>query len=58
MTCFLTLEPFPEVPGILERLKSAGLKTAILSNGSPSMLEPIVQNAGIGHLIAAVRSGG
>ena len=31
----LALDTFPEVPDMLARLKAAGLKSAILSNGSP-----------------------
>src|ERR1700730_4083494 len=38
------------------RLKAVGLKTAILSNGSPDMLGVGVNKAGIGHLIDAVLS--
>ena len=39
MSLFLTLDPFPEVPNVLRKLKTAGMRTAILSNGSPAMLE-------------------
>ena len=56
MNLYLTLETFPEVPQMLERLKVAGLKTAILSNGSPDMLEAAVRNARIGALLDAVLS--
>src|SRR5882672_1941914 len=38
MTLYLTLDAFPEVPAVLERLKAGGMRTAILSNGSPRML--------------------
>jgi 2-haloacid dehalogenase len=38
MTLYLTLDAFPEVPDMLRRLRRAGLRTAILSNGSPRML--------------------
>src|SRR5438094_1476954 len=34
MSLYLTLDPFPEVSGILARLKATGMRTAILSNGS------------------------
>lgn len=37
MSLYLNLKAFPEVPQTLRRLKSAGLKTAILSNGTPQM---------------------
>jgi 2-haloacid dehalogenase len=42
---YLRLAPFPEVPAALERLR---LKKAILSNGSPDMLNPLVRNSGLG----------
>jgi 2-haloacid dehalogenase len=56
MNLYLTLETFPEVPEMLQRLKSAGLKTAMLSNGSPSMLRAAVDNAKIGKLLDLVLS--
>ena len=56
MTLYLTLETFPEVPDTLRRLRQAGLRTAILSNGSPRMLDAIVTAAGIGELLDAVLS--
>ena len=39
-----------------QALKSVGLKTAILSNGSPDMLDAAVNKAGIGDLLDAVLS--
>src|SRR5690242_10169062 len=51
MTLYLTLDVFPEVPETLKRLKAAGLKTAILSNGTPAMLRAAVEGSGIGQLI-------
>src|ERR1700732_2668317 len=47
MNLYLTLAAFPEVPEVLRRLKTAGLATAILSNGSPAMLRAAVEGAGI-----------
>ena len=44
MAEYLRLSPFPEVAAALERLK---MKRAILSNGSPDMLEPLVRNSGL-----------
>src|SRR6516162_176629 len=46
MGLYLTLDAFPEVPETLRRLKAAGIKTAILSNGTPDMLDAAVRNAG------------
>jgi 2-haloacid dehalogenase len=56
MTLYLTLETFPEVPEVLKRLKSAGLRTAILSNGSPKMLDAAVEGAGLSDLLDDVLS--
>jgi 2-haloacid dehalogenase len=56
MNLYLTLEPFPEVPDVLERLKRSGLRTAILSNGSPQMLDAVVRASGLGAHIDAVLS--
>jgi 2-haloacid dehalogenase len=56
MNLYLTLDAFPEVPDVLRRLKQAGLRTAILSNGSPKMLEAAVNAAGLNSLLDAVIS--
>lgn len=56
MDLYLTLHTFPEVPTMLRRLKEAGMKTAILSNGSPSMLAAAIGNAEIGDLLDVVIS--
>jgi 2-haloacid dehalogenase len=56
MTLYLTLDPFPEVAGVLQALKTDGLKVAILSNGSPRMLDAAVQGAKLAALIDAVLS--
>jgi 2-haloacid dehalogenase len=56
MNCYLTLAPFPEVPAMLARLKQSGMRTAVLSNGSPRMLAAAVDNAGLGTLLDAVLS--
>ena len=50
MALYLTLDPFPEVRDVLGRLRAAGLRTAILSNGSPAMLEAAVKSAKLGAL--------
>jgi 2-haloacid dehalogenase len=56
MNLYLTLSPYPEVAEVLGRLKRAGLGVAILSNGSPRMLEAAVAAAGIGGMVDAVLS--
>lgn len=53
---YLALDAYPEVPATLGRLKAAGLKCAILSNGSPSMLARLVEHAGLAGLLDAVLS--
>ncbi|MCL5776561.1 haloacid dehalogenase type II [Limibaculum sp. FT325] len=50
------LAAYPEVPSMLAALKAAGLRTAILSNGSPEMLGGAVESAGIGDVLDAVLS--
>lgn len=50
MGAYLALSPFDEVPETLKRLKAAGLRLAILSNGNPEMLDPMVAASGLaGH---------
>jgi len=56
MNAYLGLECYPEVPEVLARLRDAGLQTAILSNGSPAMLEAAVQSAGLSNLLDDVIS--
>jgi 2-haloacid dehalogenase len=56
MRLYLALEPFPEVPDVLATLRRAGLKTAILSNGTPAMLDAVVGRAGLGGMFDAVLS--
>ena len=56
MDLYLRLDAYPEVKGVLVRLKDAGIKTAILSNGSPTMLEAAVESAGIADSLDAVLS--
>jgi len=48
------LATFPEVAGALATLKAAKIRLAILSNGSPAMLRPLVAHAGLGRVIGTV----
>lgn len=50
------LSAYPEVPAMLAALKSAGMQTAILSNGSPEMLDGAVYSAGISDVLDDVLS--
>lgn len=56
MDLYLRLDAYPEVKDTLTRLKDAGIKLAILSNGAPAMLQAAVENAGIENLLDAVLS--
>jgi 2-haloacid dehalogenase len=56
MNLYLTLDAFPEVPDVLNQLRRAGLRTAILSNGSPKMLAAAVKGARIDGMFDAVLS--
>jgi 2-haloacid dehalogenase len=42
---YLMLAPYPDVAGALQKLK--GGRQAILSNGSPDMLNPLVEHSGL-----------
>ncbi len=53
---YLKLSIFPEVRDALAALRDSRLKLAILSNGSPAMLRPLVANAGLRGLIGIVIS--
>lgn len=51
LALYWELSAYPEVPETLSKLKANGFSTAILSNGSPAMLDAAVVSAGIGaHL--------
>jgi 2-haloacid dehalogenase len=56
MDLYLTLSAFPEVAQTLRRLREAGFRTAILSNGTPAMLATAVHGAGLEGLFDAVLS--
>jgi len=56
MTLYRTLSCFPEVPAVLAELRAAGYATAILSNGSPAMLESAVRASGLAPLFDHVLS--
>ncbi|MFI4997966.1 MAG: haloacid dehalogenase type II [Hyphomicrobiales bacterium] len=56
LAAYRELGAYPEVQAALRRLRVGGFKTAILSNGEPSMLADAIASAGIGDLIDAVFS--
>jgi 2-haloacid dehalogenase len=51
LALYWELQAYPEVPAMLKALKDAGLNTAILSNGSPDMLDGAVKSAGIADVL-------
>ena len=53
---YLQLDCYPEVPEALSELKSRGFKIAILSNGTPKMLEAAVRNSRLETLIPEIFS--
>ena len=56
MELYRTLAAFPEVRDVLLSLRRSGYTTAILSNGSPMMLDAAVSGAGLSGLFDAVLS--
>lgn len=56
MDLYRTPTPFPEVADMLRTLRSAGIVTAILSNGSPEMLADAVRAGGLENLFDRVLS--
>jgi 2-haloacid dehalogenase len=56
LEAYLALDTYPEVPDVLRRLRADGVRVAILSNGSPAMLEAAVRSAGIETLVDLVLS--
>ena len=53
---YAKLSPFPENLDVLRNIKRHGLTTAILSNGSPQMLESAVLSAGMADVLDHVLS--
>jgi len=53
---YMKLDCYPDVPETLRILKRNGLKLAILSNGSPVMLEAAVKSSGIEDLFDRILS--
>lgn len=56
MALYLKLDAYPEVAAALEAVKAKSKLTAILSNGSPSMLDAAVRHAGLEKLFNMVLS--
>jgi len=56
MDLFLNIEAFPDARRVLETLKRANRRAAILSNGSPAMLTAAMKSAGVTALLDAALS--
>jgi 2-haloacid dehalogenase len=56
MNLYRTPDAFPEVPDVLRSLRQSGFVTAILSNGSPAMLESAIAGAGLADFFDDVLS--
>ena len=56
MGAYLQLDCYPEVPGALAELKERGFGIAILSNGTPAMLEAAVNNSRLEEVIPRIFS--
>jgi 2-haloacid dehalogenase len=56
LDCYFKLDAFPDARAALAALRARGVKTAILSNGAPKMLDAAVVNANIGTDLDAVLS--
>ncbi len=56
LDAYWQLDCYPEVPAVLRNLKDNGARLAILSNGSPAMLEAAVRSAGLDLILDEVFS--
>jgi 2-haloacid dehalogenase len=56
MAAYLQLDCYSEVPEALSRLKASGFKNAVLSNGTPAMLESAVKRSGLSEWIEHIFS--
>ena len=56
LAAYRSMRAFPEVPGVLAKLKARGAQLVILSNGDPDMLRDAVSSAGLDHVFDAVLS--
>lgn len=56
LNAYLELDCYPEVHDVLTALKDGGMQTAVLSNGSPEMLDAAVKGSKLETLLDAVIS--
>jgi len=50
LSLYKELSPYPEVKNVLENLKKKSFKLAILSNGTPELLNHLVKSSGLENL--------
>ncbi len=50
LNLYKVLSPYPEVKDVLQRLKKQNLKLAILSNGTPTLLNELVKSNNLNNL--------
>jgi 2-haloacid dehalogenase len=50
LNLYKVLSPFKEVPEVLKKLKEKNYKLAILSNGTPSLLDGLVKNNNLDNI--------
>jgi len=56
MDTYRVLDAYPDAAETLHSLRQAGFRTAILSNGTPAMLEAAAEKSGLAPLLDAVLS--
>jgi 2-haloacid dehalogenase len=56
LDAYLTLDAYPDARAALHELKTQGCKSAILSNGTPHMLDSAIEAAGLGQDLDQVLS--
>lgn len=56
LDAYRVLDAYPDVRPALDTLRARGAQTAILSNGTPAMLDAAVQAAGLADVLDAVLS--
>jgi 2-haloacid dehalogenase len=56
LDAYWRLDCYPEVPAVLKGLKAGGAKLAILSNGSPAMLDAAVKSAALDQVLDEIFS--
>ena len=56
LNLYKTLNPYPELKECLEKLKQKNIKTCILSNGTPDLINHLVSNANVKNLFDEILS--